>query len=63
MTTVEADLPAVLTIDQVCRLMQWSKSTAYRMAERGELPGAVKTGSLWRIHRDQFLTALFGGES
>ncbi len=60
-TTTESDLPAVATLGQVCQFMQWSRSTGYRMAERGELPGAVKTGGVWRVHREQFLAAVFTG--
>jgi excisionase family DNA binding protein len=33
-------------------------STAYRLAARGELPGAVRVGGSWRISVDRFQEAL-----
>ena len=57
MPTVEAP-PELLKIAEVAQLLRISASNAYRMAERGELPGAVKVGGLWRIGRAQLLAGV-----
>jgi excisionase family DNA binding protein len=35
-------------------------STTYRIAERGELPGAFKVGGQWRISVPRFLREIHG---
>ena len=37
-------------------------STTYRIAERGELPGAFKVGGQWRISVPRFLREIHGPE-
>lgn len=38
-------------------------STAYRLAETGQLPGAFKVGAQWRISVPRFLREVHGDES
>ena len=37
-----------------------SVSTAYRLAESGQMPGAFKIGSQWRISRPKFEREIHG---
>jgi excisionase family DNA binding protein len=37
-------------------------STAYRLAESGQLPGAFKVGAQWRISVPRFLREVHGTE-
>jgi excisionase family DNA binding protein len=42
---------AVLTIDDLAEYLKISKSTLYKLAQEGALPGQ-KIGRHWRFHRD-----------
>jgi excisionase family DNA binding protein len=42
---------AVLTIDDLADYLKISKSTLYKLAQEGALPGQ-KVGRHWRFHRD-----------
>lgn len=50
--------PELLTVPDAAQLLRVSVSNVYRLAERGELPGAVKVGGQWRIGRAQLLAGL-----
>lgn len=52
MTTPAAPQPALLTTQDVQRLIRVDRSTIYRMAEDGRLP-AVKVGRQWRFPEDR----------
>lgn len=41
----------VLSIDELSRYLKISKSTLYKLAQVGSLPGQ-KVGKHWRFHRD-----------
>ena len=41
----------VLTIDELAEYLQLSKSTVYKTAQAGKLPGQ-KIGRRWRFHKD-----------
>ena len=41
----------VLTIEELAVYLKISKSTLYKLAQKGELPGQ-KVGKHWRFHRD-----------
>lgn len=41
----------VLTIDDLAEYLKISKSTLYKLAQEGALPGQ-KVGRHWRFHRD-----------
>ena len=49
MTTTQ--LSTVLTIDDLAEYLKISKSTLYKLAQEGALPGQ-KVGRHWRFHRD-----------
>lgn len=49
--TVLADLPEILTVEDVADWLHVSPSSVRRAAAQGQLPG-VRIGSLWRFHRD-----------
>lgn len=41
--------PDLLTIPQAAKRLGIATVTAYRMAEKGEFPGAFKVGRHWRV--------------
>ena len=41
----------VLTIDELAVYLKISKSTLYKLAQEGKVPGQ-KVGKHWRFHRD-----------
>jgi excisionase family DNA binding protein len=43
--------PDVLTIDQLARYLQITRSTLYKLVQAGRVPGK-KVGRQWRFHRD-----------
>lgn len=46
-----SEVSAVLTIDDLSEYLKISKSTLYKLAQEGALPGQ-KVGRHWRFHRD-----------
>jgi len=49
---------SVLTLDELACFLKLSKSTLYKLVQRGEVPG-VKIGKHWRFRKatiDQWLT-------
>ncbi len=45
------DMPSdVLTLDEVATYLRISKSSLYKIVQRGEIPGQ-KIGKHWRFHR------------
>ena len=42
--------PDVMTIDELAAYLQLSKSTLYKLAQEGKVPGQ-KVGKHWRFHR------------
>ena len=45
------NLPDVMTIDELAGYLQLSKSTLYKLAQEGKVPGQ-KVGKHWRFHKD-----------
>jgi excisionase family DNA binding protein len=45
-------VPLLLTMAQVCELLNVSRTTFYRMRQAGEIPGAVTLGGQVRYHRE-----------
>jgi len=45
------NLDKVLTIDELAAYLKVSKSTLYKLAQNGDLPGQ-KVGKHWRFRRD-----------
>ena len=60
-TTDPSTLPAVLTIEEVARLLRISRGAAYQAARRGELPGVRRVGRTLRVSRDAVLSWLGQG--
>ena len=55
--------PATMTIEEAARLLGVGRQTAYDLANRGELPGALRLGRRWVISRkavDAWLNANAG---
>ncbi len=48
---------AFLTIDEAAGLLRISPRSAYTLARRGELAGAVKVGNQWRVDRDALMAS------
>ena len=44
-------LPDVMTIEQLCSYLQLSRSTLYKLAQEGKVPGQ-KVGRHWRFHKN-----------
>lgn len=44
-------LPDVITISDLARYLQVSKSSMYKLAQEGEAPGQ-QVGKHWRFHRE-----------
>lgn len=61
-TTTAADSGDILTIGEAADYLRISHESAYRFAQRGELPGARKVGGLWRISRAALVSYMVGGE-
>jgi excisionase family DNA binding protein len=47
----------VLTIEEAAELLHLAPETTYRLARRGQLPGALKLGGRWRVRRDLLMTS------
>ncbi len=45
------DPPNVMTIDELSDYLKVAKSTLYKLAQTGKVPGQ-KVGKHWRFHRD-----------
>lgn len=43
--------PATMKIEEAARLLGVGRQTAYDLANRGELPGALRLGRRWVISR------------
>ncbi len=46
----EDDIGAVLTVDELAKYLKISKSTLYKLAQEGRVPGQ-KVGRHWRFRR------------
>lgn len=49
--------PPLMTIAEAAAELRIGRTVAYQLAQAGELPGAFKVGSQWRIRRRDFLAA------
>jgi excisionase family DNA binding protein len=52
--------PDVMSVPQRARRLGVSTWTAYRLAEKGELPGAFKVGAQWRVSVPRFEREIHG---
>ncbi len=55
-----AQLPAVLTVEELATLLRVNRKTAYAAVARGEIPGARRVGRSVRICRNTVLDWLGG---
>jgi excisionase family DNA binding protein len=44
--------PEIITIAEAAKLLRIGERTAYQLARDGQLAGAIKVGSQWRIDRE-----------
>ena len=44
------NMPAVLTVPELAKLLRVSKPTAYSIVARGLVPGVIKLGKVIRLH-------------
>lgn len=54
-------LPAesvTISFEAARRLAGVSRNTFYKLAQRGQIPGAQKLGGTWRFHREKLLLFL-----
>jgi excisionase family DNA binding protein len=54
--------PPVLTVDELAALLRVNRKTVYDALSRGEIPGARRIGSTYRILRDAVLDWLASGQ-
>lgn len=53
----------LLTIREVCAILRIGERTVYELCRAGRLPGAIKVGGQWRVHRERLLNWVeHGGE-
>ena len=58
----EDGLPAVMTVDEVARLLRVNPKTVYEAVDRGEIPGVRRVGRVIRMSRDVVLRWLTEGQ-
>lgn len=46
----EKSVPSVMNVEEVAEYLRLAPATVYRLANRGEIPGA-KVGRVWRFQR------------
>ncbi len=51
----EADLPLLLTADELAELLRTSRPVVYEMASLGQIPGVIRIGRRVRFRRDSIL--------
>jgi excisionase family DNA binding protein len=57
------DLPLLLPVDTAAEVLHTTPKAIYAMAERGQLPGAVRVGRRLLIHRDELLDSIGGSRA
>jgi excisionase family DNA binding protein len=57
-----SELPLVLSVDDVARLLRVDRKTVYAAIARGEIPGARRLGKAIRFSRDAVLAWLAEGQ-
>ena len=58
-----ADLPAVLTVDEVAELLRVDRKTAYAVIAEGGVPGVRRLGRCIRVSRDSLMQWLAEGDA
>ncbi len=57
-----SELPVVLTVDELGKLLRVDRKSVYAAIQRGEIPGVRRCGRSLRIHRDTVLRWLADGQ-
>ena len=57
---IVSELPAVLTVSEVARLLRVNRNTVYELFQRREIPGGRKVGRCIRFSRDAVVQWLQG---
>lgn len=52
--------PDVVSIEVAARMLGIGRRTAYELARRGELPGAVRVGGRWRVSLIRYRREIHG---
>lgn len=60
MGAMESDLPPVLTVVEVAKLLRVNRNTVYELFQRKEIPGGRKVGRCIRFSRDTVIQWLQG---
>lgn len=50
-----ADLPPILTVEELASFLRLNRKTVYEAVSRGEIPGVRRIGGTFRISRDSVL--------
>lgn len=56
------ELPEILTVEEIAKLLRLNRKTVYEMVQRGEIPGVRLCGRAIRAHRDTVLRWLADGQ-
>ena len=59
----DAELPPVITVDELAELLRVERKTAYAAVTRGDIPGVRRLGRCIRISRDAVIRWLDEGET
>jgi excisionase family DNA binding protein len=61
--TSRADLPLFLPVETAAEVLHTTPKAVYAMAERGQLPGAVRVGRRLLVRRDELLDSIGGSRA
>jgi excisionase family DNA binding protein len=61
--TSRADLPLLLPVETAAEVLHTTPKAVYAMAERGQLPGAVRVGRRLLVRRDELLDSIGGSRA
>jgi excisionase family DNA binding protein len=53
--SAEAELPPILTVDELAAFLRLNRKTVYEAVSKGEIPGVRRIGHTFRISRDAVL--------
>ena len=51
----------ILTLNEMAQYLKLSRSTAYKLAQEGKIPG-TKVGRHWRFHREELAAFVRSGK-
>lgn len=62
-SSMTAEQPAVITVDELASLLRVDRKTAYAAVVRGEVPGVRRLGRCIRISREAVMAWLAQGDA